>query len=47
MPEAIHMIFSNVKIIFALYQRNYNIKKRENVVFNENDHIHNHEIYNK
>ena len=47
MPEAIRETFSNVKVIFAFYQRNCNVKKREDVVFNENDHFHNHEIHNK
>ena len=47
MPEAIYKTFSNVKIIFAFHQRNYNVKKRENVVFNKNNHFHNHKIHNK
>ena len=47
MFEVIRETSSNVKIIFMSYQRNYNVKKRENIIFNENDHFHNHEIHNK
>ena len=47
MLETIYTTFSNVKIISTLYQRNYNVKKRENIVFNEDDHFHNHKIHNE
>ena len=46
MLEAIRITSLNVKIIFTFHQRNCIIKKRENVVFNDNDHFHNHEFYN-
>ena len=46
MFEAIREIFLNVKIIFAFYQRNCNVKKCENVIFNEEHHFYNYEFYN-
>ena len=46
MFEEIREAFLYVNITRAFYQRNYNVKKRENVVFSEENHLHNHEFYN-
>lgn len=35
MLEAIRETFSHINIIFTRHQRNYNVKKRENAVYNE------------